>query len=464
MAGRTGMGVGLGVTLFILSATTLGFGVGTAIFYTRSKDAEQALKNAQEATSEIISPAESNNDLIRTKIREAKAAKKSLVGFLKDEISGTMRLVTGNVADNAAALSIQMNRFEAIKDGAKPVMTHVTDLESLVKSMKGDVEKANADRSTALASLAAETERVKGIEDNFKRTFAALSAQVELNSKGVADYRSSVDTYKAQVDGVLSRSESDWATEKKGLSDQLTKLTEDNLALQAQVDRLRGVQGRQVVAPGNEIALVDATIIGVDSGARRVFLNIGEQQKVRIGMTFTAYSDAAAIMPDAEGNYSGGKATLEVINVGKNSSTAMITNEIRGNPLVQGDVVANAVFDPNKTYVFAISGNFDADRDGIATAQEIRQIEAMIKEWGAKFTTELGPEVDFVLMGERPVVPAQPAANAPPEVFRDFVRREDEVKKFDALYQASIRASVPVLNENRFYNLIGRTLGRPAAR
>lgn len=460
MAGRTGMGVGLGVTLFILSVTTLGFGVGTAIFYTHSKDAEQALRNAQEATSTIITPTEKNNDLVVGMIREATRAKKSLVAYLRDEISGTMRLVTGNQADNTAALTTQMERFDALKGGSKTLMAHVTDLENTVRTMTGQIEKANADRTAALAAMTAESERVKGIEDNYKKTIAALSSQVDLNSRSVAENNAGIGAYKTQVDERLARAEADFAAEKKSLTEQIGRLTDDNLALSAQVSRLRGQQGKDLVTAGSDLSNVDATVISVDGSAKRAYINIGADQKAQIGMTFTVYGDAAAIRPDAEGNYPPGKATIEIINVGKNSSTAMITSEIRGNPMVQGDVVANAVYDPNKVYTFVMTGNFDADRNGIATAEETPKIEAMIKSWGGKVVTEIGPEVDFVLMGERPVMPAQPADNAPREVFLDFVRREDAVKAYDNMYQAAIRASIPVLNENRFYNLIGRTPAR----
>lgn len=458
MAGRTGMGVGLGVTLFFLATATLGFGVGTAVFWTKSKDAEQALRNAQEATSEYVTPAEKNNDIVRRRVTEAKKAGKSLVGFLSDEMSNSMRLVTGTAGDGSAQLIASMGRFEALKGGGKTVLSHVADLEGSVKGLQAQVEKANADRLAALANSTTESERVKGIEDNYKKTVAALAGQVDLNSRAVAENKAGIDAYKSQVDETLNRERGEWANERKSMSDQNAKLVEDNLALQAQVARLRGTQGKEQLAAGSEAGAVDATVISVDANAKRAYLNIGADQKASIGMTFSVYSEAAAIRPDAEGNYPRGKATLEIINVGKNSSTAMITSEVRGNPILQGDVVANAVYDPAKTYTFVVAGNFDANRDGVATPEERRDIEAMIKQWGGKIAPQLGPEVDFVLMGERPIMPAQPAANAPSDVFADFIRREDAVKAYDALYEAAQRASIPVLNENRFYNLIGRNL------
>lgn len=458
MAGRTGMGVGLGVTVFLLSISTLGFGVGTAMLWTKYNNAQQALKNAQAETSEIITPGEKNNDIVRRLIQNAKrAGNKSLVAYLRDEASGSMKLVTGNPADQMSDLQGQMDRNTALKGGAKSLLAHIGDLEGQIRTMQAEVLKANTDRNSALAAMEADLLRVKGIEDGYKATIASLSAQVDANSQSVAENRKGVDDYKKDVDAQLTNAQSVFASEKKSLLDQTAKLTEDNLALQAQVARLRGLQGKQTMTASGEAGLVDAAIVGVDGSARLAYLNVGADQKAGLGMTFTVYSDAAAIRPDEEGNYPKGKATLEIINVGKNTSTAKITSEVRGNPVVQGEVAANAIYDPNKTYTFVVSGNFDANRDGVATAQERQQIEAQVKTWGGKVTTTMGPEVDFVLMGERPISPAQPPDNAPREVFLEFVRREDEVKAYDNLYQAAQRASIEVLNENRFYTLTGRT-------
>lgn len=460
MAGRSGMGVGLGVTVFALSVTTLGFGVAAAIFFSQFKDADRARKDAQNANVEIITPTEQNSDAIRGLAAAAKKSRKSLVSYLSEQYGTTMTKVTGRGADTPDTLATRLNDFPALKDGAKPVLAYLTDVESELRSVKDQLGKANEDRTTALTNLQAESERVKGIEENYKKTIASLGDQVERYRQQIEEYRNGVNDYKTQLDAKLSKADADHAAEKKKLSDQISKLVEESLTLGAQVKQLRGQASQQILKPADEYALVDGQVVGVDGSGRRAFLNIGAQQKVQIGMTFAVYADASAIKPDASGNYPRGKATLEVINVGPTSSTARVTSETRGNPVVNGDVIANAIFDPNKVYKVVIDGNFDTNHDTFATAQEKRQIEAMVKEWGAKVSDELGPEVDFLILGERPVMPPNPPDDAPVEVFQNFVAAENQVKRYDRLFDQAQRASIPILNENRFYTLIGRTGAR----
>ena len=56
-----------------------------------------------------------------------------------------------------------------------------------------------------------------------------------------------------------------------------------------------------------------------------------------------------------------------MINVGDTASTCRVTSEVKGNPVVKGDVIANAIYDPNKQYKFVAFGNFDTNRDGLVT-------------------------------------------------------------------------------------------------
>lgn len=110
MAGRSGMGVGLGVTVFALAVTTLGFGVAAAIFFSQYKDADRARKDAQNANIEIITPAEQNSDAIRGLAAAAKKSRKSLVSYLSEQYGSTMTKVTGRGADTPETLATRLPR------------------------------------------------------------------------------------------------------------------------------------------------------------------------------------------------------------------------------------------------------------------------------------------------------------------------------------------------------------------
>src|SRR6185295_9832008 len=153
------------------------------------------------------------------------------------------------------------------------------------------------------------------------------------------------------------------------------------------------------------------------------------------------------------------KGAIEVISVEESTATCRIIFETRGNPIVRGDVIANAIYDPTKVYTMLVFGNFDTNGDGAATPLEANDIRAMIETWGGKVTEELTGAVDFLVLGQRPVVPPVPPSGAPPAVQTEYIRMDALATKYDELTKQAAATSVPILNENRLYTLIGRRPG-----
>ena len=48
-----------------------------------------------------------------------------------------------------------------------------------------------------------------------------------------------------------------------------------------------------------------------------------------------------------------------------------------------------------------------------------------------------------------------PGPDAPWEVLQEYVRLQRIVKRYDELFDRAIASSIPVLNENRLYTLLG---------
>lgn len=456
------MGVGVGTALFILSGLTLGFGIGTAVFFTKYRDTQNRLLQEQANNNEFVSASERNRDDVRQLLSAAKAEKpaKSLVGFLTDSLGGTMQKVTGRRNDLPATLEARLAAIPSASKGT-PLLTVITEKDQEIASLNDRAAQAEAARGRAMQDMQNETDRVKRIEDEYKKTMDAMRADIQTYKAALDENRAGIDDYKRQLDAQLDTAKSDMASQGRKYAQQIQSLEDENVILRGQLATLRGERNKEILKASDEYALVDGQIIAVDASNNRAEISLGSRNKVVLGMTFAVYADAAAIRPDAQGNYPRGKATLEVINVGPSSSTCRITSQARGNPVITGDVIANAVYDPNKVYKFVTYGAFDANRDGISSPMERSAIEGMIREWGGKVVEDLGADVDFVVLGERPVAPPEPPSSAPPEVFSEFVRREKEVRRYDQLFQDAQKAGIPILNENRFYTLIGVT---PAAR
>jgi hypothetical protein len=447
----------MGVAVTILSLTTLGFFVAFAVFYGKYSDQSRKLADANAASTEILKQDERNRDDIRILINDAKGNKQSLVAYLMDMQGASMQLASGSKRETATTLLKKMES-KNIKDGN--LMAAVDARDSQIANLTGQVNAAEDARKKAMADLAAEVDRMAAVEKSHQQTVDSLTGQVKSLKDEVDTYRTGTDTYKKQLDAQRERLLTEAAEKLKSSQDQLAKASEDNLILVGQLAQLRRQKSNDLYKGDDEAALVDGTIIGANGSEHQAFISIGARQKVVLGMTFSVYSDKNAIRPDHEGNYPRGKATLEVVNVGDTSSTCRITSEVRGNPVVKGDVIANPVYDPNKTYKFVVFGNFDANRDGVATALERQDVAAMIEAWGGKTVEDLTGDVDFLVLGERPVLPARPPSDAPLEVVQEFIRRQRDVERYDDLTKRATATSIPILTENRLYTLVGRTPSR----
>jgi hypothetical protein len=451
-----GWGWGL---ITVLAITSLGSLVSFAIFFSKFNDANRRLVTAQQEQNDVVRPDERNRDDVRNLVEEAKKNRQSLVGYLVEGQQAVMQRATGNRRETIATLDEKLKAIPGAD--SQPMLAVIASRDSELGNLRNQLQQADAARQQALADLRNEVERVSAVERRHQETLATINSQLGQVKGEVDTYRTGTDGYKKELDQRLDEARQAAAEAEARLKKQLDELTAQKLIVDNQLAVLRGQRNQAVLRTGDESALVDAEIVGTNSGDGTAFLSIGRRENVVLGMTFTVYPSAASIRPNDNGEYPPGKATLEIINVGETTSTARITSEVRGNPVVKGDVVANAVFDPSKKYKFVIFGNFDADRDGLATTIERQNIEAMIRAWGGELTEDMTGDVDFLVLGQRPLIPPRPASDAPFEVVQEYFRREREVERYDSLNRQAQSTSVPVLNENRLYTLIGK---RPAER
>ncbi|MDI1290745.1 MAG: hypothetical protein PSX37_12440, partial [bacterium] len=410
-------------------------------------------------SQDVVSAAERNRDDIRNLIEEAKKNRQSLVAYLVDSQGSIMERVSGSRRDKLTDLT---NKLATVEGGASGnLLSLISTRDAEISNLRDQLTRAESDRSRALTDLKNEGDRLAGIQASHQATVDRLNTDVGTFEGDMTAYRGGMEDYKGKVDAQVDRLKNENAEAQKRLNDEITRLSDENQILESQLKAARGLKTAALFRGAEESALVDGQVIGLDSSSGTLFLDIGAKQKAVLGMTFTVYGDRAAIRPDENGVYPAGKATIEIINVGETSSTARVTSASRGNPVVKGDVLANAVYDPTKVYKFVVFGNFDANRDGIASPLEAQEVRSMIESWGGEIVESLTGDCDFLVLGDRPVVPARPADAAPLEVVQNFVRQQKEVQRYDDLADQARKTSVPVLNENRLYTLTGITPARP---
>lgn len=462
MASRTGTSVGVGVTVAILSVLSLGLFVTSVVFYGKFQGARRDLLQQQTQQNEIIRADERQRDDIVALLDEAKRPPaRSLVGYLAESLQKTMTLVTGDRRTTPARLQELAGQVEGA--ASAPLLQVLREREQRLASLQAQYDKANADLQAALADLQNEQRRVAGIERRYEELLSGLGSDVARNAELVAQFRQGTERLQASMDAKLSRLEQEARERETRLSDELTRVREENAVLKGQIASLRGQRGGEALRPDDEYALVDGQVIAINPGERQAVIGIGARNKVVLGMTFSVYPSAEALRPDAEGNFPPGKAALEVISVEPSSATCRILSEMRGNPVVPGDVIANPVYDPNKVYKFVVFGDFDVNRDGVVTPGERTDLVAIIESWGGRVVGDLTGDVDFLVLGERPALPPRPDNTAPVEVMLRWIELDRGVQRYNRLLEQAGATGIPVLNENRLYTLLGGVPGAKTA-
>lgn len=454
---RTSTSIGMGVTVTLLSVLLLATFVVSIIFYGQKQRAEKDLAQFRASSQDIIA-GEDKTDWVQALVTQAKAERKSGLRYLHDSLQTSMRSVTGNERDTAKQLQDKLAAIEGASSA--PLLRVLGQRDTEIQRLHGSLAEAQASLDAASEGRAADVARLEQLQKDHLTTIESLRTELARFSSEVDRNRdmvqSTLSTNNTRVDEIRSGA----AQVESNLRQQIGDLQETVRLQQDTIDQLRLSQAADVLKPADEASLADARVVATDAANRTVVLDVGRGSRVVLGMTFAAYSDSSAIRPDSTGAYPEGKANLEVVRIDENSSVARIVSERRGNPVVVGDVVANAVYDPNKAYTFVVFGNFDSDRDGIATPQERNGIIGLLSAWGGRMEPDITGRTDFLVLGERPVLPPQPPADAPIQVIQEYIRKQKDAQDYDRLFQTAIQTGIPVLNENRLYTLTGQTGSR----
>jgi hypothetical protein len=355
--------------------------------------------------------------------RTLNAAKEKLknsgVALGSDLVSAVDKLANAVVARDGQIAQLTADRDASVKqiEAAKAQQTELASAhEKAVAEVRATAEAANA----SLASYQGEK----------NQSVAAIEAEREAERTKAAAEREALNTQIVEKDGQIKQKDKEIAQ----LRQRLAGLRGDvNKAVLTQAD------GTIIRMPGNSIAYID----------------LGAGDQIAPGLTFEVYDKADGVPVPASNSTElpQGKASLEVLRVGGNSAECRITP---GQQLVEGDLIANLVYDRNTKYTFYVWGNFDLDHNGVATANDQNVMKQLITQWGGKIGNEINVNTDFLVVGAEPVVP-----NFTEEEKQDPVNQkklEDATAEADAyakLLEKAGELNIPVLNQNRFLYYVG---------
>ena len=149
----------------------------------------------------------------------------------------------------------------------------------------------------------------------------------------------------------------------------------------------------------------DGKVTWVNQRARVVWLNLGADDGLRRQISF------AVISPDENNPLKADKkGSIEVTRVlDRHLAEARIIDDSPSNPIMPGDSVFSAAWQPGRAEHFALAGMMDIDKDGLSDRQKIRDIitlnggiiDAEVLDDGKRIGN-LTVETRYLVLGERP--------------------------------------------------------------
>lgn len=455
MASRTTTGIAMGVTVTIFILLTVTLFVLTLVFFGQKNKLQQEVNELKAGVEPFILPTERAEARVQALLTQAQSERgRSLVAFLIQSNRRLAGLAVGNeelLADAAVVTAAERGQVSG-----SSLLERVEVLNAQLAQTARELEETRDARRRQQEDFEAELVRLRGIEASLRQAATEANERVNSYEADLQQLRAGIDLYEDRLRDERDAERGELQGVARGLENRIGELTQQNLVLNETVARLRGETGAAFVSPRDEFALVDGEIVAIDPLENTAIISLGRSDKLSIGLTFSVYESASELRRDAEtGEFRPGKAVIEVIGIDETSARCRITSERRGNPVVVGDIIANPLYDPAKVYTFVVFGEFDTNLDNRTTQAEQDRLVALIGAWGGRVVDDVQGDLDFLVLGNRPVVPPQPGLGAPRAVVDEWVRLDRKVQRYDELFEQASASSIPVLNTNRLMTLIG---------
>ncbi|MHC4222199.1 MAG: BRCT domain-containing protein, partial [Planctomycetota bacterium] len=339
---------------------------------------------------------------------------------------------------NTTGLVRVVAKLKTILDNAVEQATEKQQQNQELQNRFDDTVATNIEKEK---TLLAEKEKYQQEVNSIKTDYADLKTLME-------------QTSEQQVQTLATQLDIQKTTNKR--------LNQDMLKTQAELkiaeNRIKHIQQKfQALVPPPDVEVAafkaDGEVILIDPQANIVHLNLGRQDRIYQGLTFSVYEKNMPIPKDGKG-----KAEVEVFNVGESISAARIIRSEISRPIVLDDIIANLIWDADKANIFVVAGDFDLDSDKSPDYNGPEKIATLVERWGGVVKKDVSIDTDFLILGELPDIPRKPT-------FEQLEVDPMAMDKYDALIERLTRyrqvkkqadtLSIPIFNTERFLYFAG---------
>ena len=448
------------VGLFIATTTV------AVIYYVKAEEYKTAEADLQRKLDDFADGRE------RQELGEKVGTKqpgKTWLGTMVDYFDQIVVLVVGGVAEREPVevkVKNSNTEFTNVLELAKKHITigdpNTTGLIQIVRGLKAELDK------TINAKLELQKQyddQLARFENADKANFAkeqTLLAEKDKLQQQVADIEQKYNELSAlleQTTGEQVKTLRDQlqqaGNDLKATNDELLKAREELKIAQDDLKSEKDKLSKIEPGPNREVLAYkpDGQVILIDDQAQVVHLNIGINDHVYQGLTLTVYDRGTSIPEDGKG-----KAEIEVFDVAKTHSAARITKSELTKPILQGDIVANLIWDTDRTNVFVIAGDFDLDNDGVIDYNGADKIKTLIEKWGGRVEEAISIDTNFLVLGKQPQVLQKPTLDEldiDPRAMEVYNASLQRLNRYNGIRNQAQTLWLPVFTYERFLYFIG---------
>ncbi len=326
------------------------------------------------------------------------ANERSLVQAVVDRVETIQQTYTGDMVGNVTMVDGEAAQSPTWR-------THIDTLKQYLAKQNSD--NAVQRRQTELSEKEAASD-IKEMESTLaenQKTLAARDAELKAEKRRGLDKEADLQN---QLDEAVAGNETvnkNFQTIQQQLSKSLNDMRDDKIVVE---EKNQGLKERINLYEREVFDRPDGQIVKVASRLRICDINLGSADGLTANRTFSVYDKDVT-------NFDKGKhkAKIEVTSVGLYHSQALITDEDPTHPILAGDHILTATWDPGFSVSIALTGEFDLDGDQYDDRDKLAK---MIERNGGKVAAthddqgnmigNIDPTVRYLVVGKPPTLSA----------------------------------------------------------
>ncbi len=430
-----------------------------AVFqFVAADKAAQQTREEQEMRAKLASDAQVS-EFARVIDRFDGKQTSTVIGHLKGELESRNAIIVGKSRAEEAEIAAAQEEIGRLANLGMTGNVQV-DLVGLLKRANDEIAAVNArlaKRDEEEASLKAIiTAKEAEIKDRDAKLAAELDKAKASFDKAQKDRATAEAALKGEIAKMQKQKETETAMLNKNIADQARKIQELERELNKTRTELATFKASQQQSDDEKTAFeVPASVHAAGSVTRIVeragicYIDIGRDQKVKPGITFSIFDPNAAFNSDVA------KANVVVDNVFDTFSVCRILSTDAKQRIRTSDVVVNPTFSKQHSLKFAVQGMFDLHGNGKASQQGTAEVKALITRNGGQVVDQVFHDIDYLVVGEVPPQPAPARDDEPPAVTAAREEMMRDIEAFNAAIEEAKKLQIPILNATRFLVLTG---------